>query len=67
MAETLSFLDRLRGKRGDIELPNESGKIDPKLARPDVRGQLEKAFQAAKDINSESNALKGLKKAGARQ
>ncbi len=50
MAEKLSFLDRLRGKRGDIELPNESGKVDPKLAKPDVYGQLMKAAKALEDL-----------------
>ena len=67
MAETLSLKDRLLGRRGDFALPNESGKTDPKLAKADVLGQLRKAFGAAKDIQSESDPLKGFKKAGARK
>lgn len=46
MAGDMSFLDRLRGKRTkDIELPNESGKTDPRLKKPDVMGSFGKAAE----------------------
>ena len=72
MADELTFWERISGTRnkkpkGDIELPNESGKKDPKLEKVDVRGQLKKAFEGIKDIYSESDALKGLQKAAQRK
>ena len=62
-----TWLERLRGKRTrDIELPNESGVVDPRLP-PQPYDQLKKAFKTAKKISTFDNAVEGLKKAGREQ
>lgn len=49
MAGEKTFMERLRGKRTrDIELPNESGQVDPRLRRGDVRGAIQKAGDGIK-------------------
>ena len=74
----MNYLSRkLLGKRiNDIELPNESGQVDPALKKPEpppnVRGQLEKAFRASQELStvgsgSSGSAVKDLQRAGLRQ
>jgi hypothetical protein len=58
MSSTLAnYLSRkLLGQRvHDIDLPNESGKTDPRLAVPQRTGQLRKAWSFAKDVVEETN------------
>jgi hypothetical protein len=58
MGSELSFFERLRNRRTkDIELPNTSGKVDKRLEKPNVMGQLGKAAEG----------LKALKKVAARK
>ena len=55
-----SWYEHLRGKRTkDINLPNESGMIDPRLESSISPDERKKAFDAG-----QSKALEGLRKAG---
>ena len=39
-------METLRGRRTrDIDLPNESGRVDPRVRRPDVSGGFRKAAE----------------------
>jgi hypothetical protein len=60
MPNDLTWLERLTGKRyGDIELPNESGKIDPRLKGKSVSEALAKAKKGYDKLR-DNPALKGL-------
>ena len=62
MPNDLSWYERLRGKRmHDIELPNESGKVDPALQRPDVMGQFKKAGEGFRILMKRTETLKQMK------
>ena len=55
-----TWFEKLRGKRTkDINLPNESGIIDPRLESSISPEERKKAFSAG-----QSKALEGLRKAG---
>lgn len=59
----LTWFERLKGKRyGDIELPNESGEVDPKLKGTSTREALEKAGKNFKELQRK-NILRGLREA----
>ena len=58
-----TWWESLRGKKDrDIELPNESGKRDPKLPPP-VGESLKRAWDAYKGMRDDPDPVKGLLKA----
>lgn len=57
------LLSLLQGSPKDVELPNESGMIDPRI--PNVGGQLLKAFKTANAIAAgQGDAVSNLQNAG---
>ena len=62
-SDEMTWLETLRGKRTrDIELPNESGKRDPRLPRgPDE--QLKRLYGSYKEFKQEQDPIKGLQRA----
>lgn len=66
MPKELTLMERIRGKRTeDIELPNDTGKIDPRL-RGRQPGDVGKAFGKAADglkLLKERGILVGIDKA----
>jgi len=63
----VDFFKRLVNNPQDIQLPNESGQVDPRTMSTNPLQQLQKAFQATQDIGSANDVLKGLQQAGQRQ
>jgi len=58
---SLSFMERMRGKRTrDIELPNESGELDPRLPRTDEA--IRKAAKGFRELNSKGGIFDRVKK-----
>jgi hypothetical protein len=70
MTTFTNYLSRkLLGKRlGDIELPNKSGKTDPRLTKPDISSQLRKAWRVGRDLtdDNDSTLVERLQRAGQR-
>ena len=54
----LSFLGLQQAGGEDIELPNESGRVDPRLKKPDVGTALKKAAEGYKHLMKTSEKLK---------
>ncbi len=47
----LSWFEKLKGKRyEDIELPNESGQVDPRLKGKSVRERMDKIPESLKTL-----------------
>ena len=64
--QPMSLVDKLRSLMGgptDIQLPNESGMVDPNLPASPLE-QLKKAFGAANKFATEQDPIQGLRKAG---
>lgn len=62
-----SLLDRIRGKRyDDINLPNSTGEIDPRLKGKSVREGFERAGHGAKMLK-EKGILSGIDRAAKRK
>jgi hypothetical protein len=57
----MSFWDKVRGYRTeDINLPHRyDSEVDPRLKKPDVRGQLGKAAEGLKALKKIASARKG--------
>lgn len=48
-----TFVEKIFGKKKrnkDIELPNESGRIDPRTKKVDMRGSITKAVEGYKKL-----------------
>lgn len=60
MADKPSFLERLHGRRfGDIELPNDTGEVDPRIkARGTVGDRFKKAAEGFKQLTKTTKELK---------
>ena len=54
----LSWLGLQKAGGEDIELPNESGRVDPRLKKPDVGAALKKAAEGYKHLMKTSDKLK---------
>ena len=54
----LSWLGLQQAGGEDIELPNESGRVDPRLKKPDVGAALKKAAEGYKQLIKTSDKLK---------
>ena len=54
----LSFLGLRKAGGEDIELPNESGRTDPRLKKPDVGGAFKKALEGYKILTDKTDRLK---------
>ena len=57
-SKLLSFLGLQKAGGEDIQLPNESGRIDPRLKKPDVGAALKKAYEGYKQLTKTSDTLK---------
>ena len=57
-SKLLSFLGLQKAGGEDIELPNESGRIDPRLKKPDVGAALRKAAEGYKLLTETTDRLK---------
>ena len=55
----LSWLGLQKAAGGeDIQLPNQSGRVDPRLKKPDVGAALKKAAEGYKQLMKTSEKLK---------
>ena len=54
----LSWLGLQKAGGQDIELPNESGRVDPRLKKPNVGAALKKAAEGYKKLMETSDKLK---------
>ena len=63
-----NMMKRMMNRPKDIELPAETGMVDPRILEQSVNPleQLKKAFGAAQNVAAEDDALKGLYRAGGR-
>ena len=64
----MNMMRRMMNRPKDIELPAESGMVDPRIIEQSANPleQLKKAFGAANKIAAEDDALQGLYRAGGR-
>ena len=60
----MNMMQKLMAKRRDINLPPESGQVDPRLAGVIPLDQLKKAFNAGQTIATDDDPLRGLMRAG---
>ena len=58
MGDLLSWLGLKKAGGEDIELPNESGRVDPRLKKPNVGAALKKAAEGYKKLMETSDKLK---------
>ena len=54
----LSWLGLQKAGGEDIQLPNESGRVDPRLKKPDVGAALKKAGEGYKQLMKTTDKLK---------
>ena len=57
-SKLLSYLGLQKAGGEDIALPNESGRIDPRLKKPDVGAALKKAVEGYKLLTETTDRLK---------
>ena len=62
-SKLLSWLGLQKAGGEDIELPSESGRVDPRLKKPNVGAALKKAGEGYKQLMKTTERLKQHEKA----